>query len=128
MKKLLLSVILFASAAAKADVVLETTFKEGDKEMAAQAVVLSESVNQALYTLNEISFKVVVTKMIKNEDGVLEFAFDFFKVVDDVETLIAQPEFQFNDSLATLTLGDDYNSFTFAVNEVEAQENIEENN
>jgi len=127
MKKLLLSVILCASAIVKADVALETTFKEGDKEAVAQTVVLSESLTQVVYNLNDIAFKVVTTKMSKNEEGVLEFGFDFIKIVDGIETLVAQPEI--TGSPATLTLGKDDQSFTFVVNEVESavQEVVETN-
>jgi hypothetical protein len=120
MNKFLFSVILFACAAAKADVVLEMTFKEGDKDAVTQAVTLSRSVTQAACVLNEVPYKFVVTKMVKNEDGTCEFALNIFKVVDDQEVLVAQPEF--SNLPATLTIADEADSFIFVATEVESNQ------
>lgn len=126
MNKFLLSIILLASAAvAQADVILETTLKEGDKEAVSQAVVLSQSVTQAEFTLNDVTYKVVVTKMVNNEDGTFIFAVDVFKIVDGQEVLVIQPEF--SNLPATLTIGNDSTTFTFVVNEVEQAQEVATN-
>lgn len=130
MKKLLLSVILLASSFVKADVLLEAILKEGDKATVVQIGTLSNSTTQLSFSLNDRSFKIVTTKIVKNEADALEFAFDLFEVIDGNETLIAQPQLTISHSQnAILTIGSDSESFTFVMSEVEAsaQEEVQIN-
>ncbi len=125
MKKLLLSIILLASSIAKADIAFETIHTIGN-QTASHSVVLSESLSQITFELNGKTFKVVITKMAKNEEGILVVEFNFYVVQGENEALVAQPVIV--GTPATLKLVDGEESVSFVINEIETTtQNVESN-
>lgn len=111
MKKLLLSVTLLCTSALFADVVLETSFKA-----TFNPVTLSKDNNVAYYNMGGQQFKIVLTEITEDTDGMMTVNFEVYTIINGKEFLMSKPMIKKEkDSLATLTVGKDEYSMTLQI-------------